>query len=114
MVPGMRHCIGSGGPAPNAFDPLTPLTNSVETGCVVKQMVAAHFQDNNPQLAWLHTMLLCPYPDVAVFQSGDVAKASNWSCGAKVLLRQCASTATKAENQNSGSLVRIALRITVL
>ena len=55
MVPGMRHCIGSGGPGPNIFDPLTPLIDWVETGVAPKQILAAHFQDDDPTTGVVYT-----------------------------------------------------------
>jgi len=81
MVPGMRHCVGSGGPGPNVFDPLTPLINWVERNVAPKQIVAAHFLDNDPTTGVVtRTMPLCPYPEVAQFLGGDVNDAANWSC----------------------------------
>jgi hypothetical protein len=67
MVPGMRHCIGSGGPGPNVFDPLTSAID--------------HFQDNDPSTGVItRTLPLCPYPEQAAFLGGDVNDAANWSC----------------------------------
>ncbi len=81
MAPGMRHCIGSGGPGPNAFDPLLPLIDWVEKGVAPEQILAAHFKDNDPTTGIItRTMPLCPYPKMAVFQGGSVNQASNWKC----------------------------------
>ena len=81
MVPGMRHCIGSGGPGPNIFDPLTPLINWVERYVAPKQIVAAHFQDNDPTTGVVtRTMPLCPYPQTPKFRGGNVTDARNWVC----------------------------------
>ena len=81
MVPGMRHCIGSGGPGPNIFDPLTPLINWVERYAAPKQIVAAHFQDNDPTTGVVtRTMPLCPYPQTPKFRGGNVTDARNWVC----------------------------------
>ena len=81
MAPGMRHCIGSGGPGPNFFDPLTAVINWVEQRTAPDQIVAAHFQDNDPTSGIVtRTMPLCPYPEVATFQGGDATDASNWTC----------------------------------
>jgi feruloyl esterase len=81
MVPDMRHCIGSGGPGPNVFDPLTPLISWVERDAAPNQIIAAHFQDNDPTTGVVtRTMPLCPYPEVAKFLGGDVNDAANWSC----------------------------------
>jgi feruloyl esterase len=81
MVPGMRHCIGSGGPGPNVFDPLSPLIDWFETGVAPKQILATHFKDNDPITGVVtRTMPLCPYPEVAQFIGGDVNDAADWSC----------------------------------
>ncbi len=80
MVPGMQHCIGSGS-GPNVFDPLMPLINWVERNVRPRQIVAEHFQDNDPSTGVVtRTMPLCPYPKAAVFTGGDVNHAANWSC----------------------------------
>jgi len=85
MVPGMRHCIGSGGPGPNVFDPLTSLIDRVEKGVAPEQIPAAHFKDNDPTSGIItRTMPPCPYPQVAVFRAGDGNEASNWSCVRRV------------------------------
>ena len=81
MVPGMHHCAG--GPGPNTFDALTPLIQWVEAGNAPDQIVAYHFKNNDPidNLVPDRSMPLCPYPQVAVFQGGNVDVASNWKCG---------------------------------
>lgn len=81
MAPGTRHCIGSGGPGPNVFDPLPSLIDWVENDVPPEQIVAAHFKDNDPTTGIItRTMPLCPYPKMAVFTGGDVSQASNWRC----------------------------------
>ncbi len=81
MAPGMRHCIGSGGPGPNVFDPLPSLIDWVEKGVAPEQILATHFKDNDPTTGIItRTMPLCPYPQKAVFEGGDVNDASNWNC----------------------------------
>lgn len=81
MAPGMRHCIGSGGPGPNVFDPLPSLIDWVEQDVAPDQIVAAHFKDNDPTTGIItRTMPLCPYPQIAVFTGGDVSQAANWKC----------------------------------
>ena len=81
MVPGMRHCIGSGGPGPNVFDPLTSLIDWVEKDVVPERILAVHFKDNDPTSGIItRTMPLCPYPEKAVFKGRDVNEASNWTC----------------------------------
>ncbi len=80
MVPGMQHCIGSG-PGPNVFDPLTPLIDWVEKNLEPKQILAAHFEGNDPSTGVvIRTMPLCPYPKEAVFKGGHVNQASSWVC----------------------------------
>lgn len=83
MVPGMRHCIGSGGPGPNVFDPLSSAIDWVEKGEAPDRIFAAHFQDNDPSTGVItRTLPLCPYPEQAAFQGGDVNDAANWTCKA--------------------------------
>ena len=82
MVPGMQHCVGSG-PGPNVFDPLPSLIDWVERNVAAKQLVAMHFQNNDPSTGMItRTMALCPYPKAAVFKGGDVNQAASWSCRA--------------------------------
>jgi len=81
MVPGMRHCIGSGGPGPNVFDPLTSAIDWVEKGKAPDRIIGVHFQDNDPSTGVItRTLPLCPYPEQAAFLGGDVNDAANWSC----------------------------------
>lgn len=80
MVPGMQHCIGSG-PGPNVFDPLIPLIDWVEKDVEPKRIIAKHFLGNDPITGVVtRSMPLCPYPQIAHFNGGDVSRASNWSC----------------------------------
>ncbi|MGE0823148.1 MAG: tannase/feruloyl esterase family alpha/beta hydrolase [Candidatus Binatia bacterium] len=82
MAPGMQHC-GSG-PGPNNFNPLPALLSWVLTGTAPDQLIAVHFQDNNPTTGVVtRSMPLCPYPEVAVFTGGDVNVAANWVCQRK-------------------------------
>jgi feruloyl esterase len=75
----MHHC--NGGPEPNAFNPLRPVIDWVETGVEPDQIIATHYQDDDPNTGVVtRTMPLCPYPEVAVFTGGDVNEASNWVC----------------------------------
>lgn len=77
MVPGMHHC--GGGPGPNVFDPLTPLINWTQGGKAPAEIPASH---NNPNTGTVRSFPLCPYPETAVFQGGDVTDAANWKCSA--------------------------------
>jgi feruloyl esterase len=82
MVPGMQHCVGSG-PGPNIFDPLPSIIDWVEKNVAPNQIVAAHFENNDPSTNVVtRTMPLCPYPKAALFKGGDVNQAVNWSCRA--------------------------------
>lgn len=79
MVPGMHHC--GGGPGPNNFDAITPVVLWVLFGAAPDQIIATHYQDNDPSTGVVtRTMPLCPYPAVAVFTGGDVNEADNWIC----------------------------------
>ena len=76
----MQHCIGTG-PGPNAFDPLTSLVDWVERDVEPGKIIAAHFQNNDFGTGLItRTMPLCPYPETAHFQGGNVNQASSWSC----------------------------------
>ncbi len=80
MVPGMQHCLGSG-PGPNVFNPAAPVVSWVLTGMAPEQIIAAHYQNNDPTTGIVtRTMPLCPYPEVAVFTGGKVNVAANWAC----------------------------------
>ena len=79
MAPGMQHC--GNGPGPNNFNPLPALISWVLTGTAPTQIIATHFQTNDPSTGVVtRTMPLCPYPEVAVFTGGDVNVAANWVC----------------------------------
>lgn len=79
MAPRMHHCFG--GPGPNNFDALTPVAFWALYGVVPDQIIATHYQDNDPSTGVVtRTMPLCPYPAVAVFTGGDVNVADNWVC----------------------------------
>ncbi len=87
-VPGMAHC--SGGPAPDQFDPLTPLVNWVEKGQAPAQItVSARGAGNaggpNAELPadWsaTRTRPLCPHPSVARYKGqGDLNSAASFEC----------------------------------
>lgn len=80
MAPGMQHCIGSG-PGPNIFDPLTAIIEWVERGLQPGEIIARHFQNNDPTSDVItRTMPLCPYPEMARFKGGDANQASSWRC----------------------------------
>ena len=78
MVPGMHHC--QGGPGPNVFDALTPLTQWVENGVAPHGIVATHYVNNDPSMPADRTMPLCSYPELARYNGGPVHESSSWSC----------------------------------
>ncbi|MBL8347602.1 MAG: tannase/feruloyl esterase family alpha/beta hydrolase [Rubrivivax sp.] len=88
-VTGMAHCTG--GPATDQFDALTPLVRWVEQGEAPEALTAsARGAGNaggvNPELpaGWApsRTRLLCPWPQVARFQGGDLESAASFRCEA--------------------------------
>ena len=87
LVPGMNHC--SDGPAIDQFDLLTPLVRWVEKGEPPRNVVASARGPENPGGANLdlpanwsttRTRPLCAYPQVAVYDGGDVEKAESFTC----------------------------------
>ena len=85
-VPGMNHC--SGGPATDQFDMLSALVVWVERGEAPASVTAtargAGSNMVNPELpaGWSaqRTRPLCPWPQVARYQSGDPERASSFAC----------------------------------
>jgi feruloyl esterase len=86
-VPGMAHC--GGGPSTDAFDALGALVAWVERGEAPAQIVAkargpGHAGAPNPEVPahWApdRTRPLCPYPQVARYQGGDVDQAASFRC----------------------------------
>ncbi len=73
LVPGMAHCAG--GPATDVFDGLTALVQWVEQG-QAPQAIAAHGSSVMPGIS----RPLCPYPKLARYRAGDVAKAESFDC----------------------------------
>jgi Tannase and feruloyl esterase len=87
VVPGMNHC--SAGPATDQFDLLEPLIKWVEHGLAPEAVEAtSRGKDNaggaNQDLpsSWPanRSRLLCPYPTVARYTSGNSEAASSFSC----------------------------------
>lgn len=80
-VPGMGHC--SGGPATDKFEMLDAMVQWVENG-IAPDSVLAQVSADNPELPdnWSkqRTRLLCPHPQVAWYEQGDVEAASSFSC----------------------------------
>jgi pimeloyl-ACP methyl ester carboxylesterase len=87
LVPGMSHCAG--GPSTDQFDLLKPLVKWVEEGDAPEEVIASARGLSNPggpnfdvPPTWSadRTRPLCPYPEVAVYQGGNVEKATNFEC----------------------------------
>ena len=70
----MFHCRGGFGP--ERFDALTPLINWVEGGRAPDRIVAS--QTDGDMIT--RTRPLCPYPQVARYESGNRAEAASFAC----------------------------------
>jgi pimeloyl-ACP methyl ester carboxylesterase len=86
-VPGMAHC--SGGPATDQFDSLGPLVRWVEQGEAPQMLQASargagNHGGVNAELpaGWsaARTRPLCPWPQVARYQGGDLESAASFRC----------------------------------
>ena len=79
-VPGMNHC--DGGPAPDLFDLFGALTAWVEDGTPPDAVTVAARPDNAEVPAALAgaQRLLCPWPAVATYRTGDPASAASFAC----------------------------------
>lgn len=75
LVPGMAHCAG-GQQTVDSFDLLTPLVSWVEEGVAPAEVVATG--RSMPD----QSRPLCPYPQYAHYESGDMKDAENYSCRA--------------------------------
>jgi Tannase and feruloyl esterase len=78
LVPGMNHCVGSGGPATDLYDSLTPLVNWVEKGTAPDSIVARAAATS----PWPgRTRPLCAYPQQARYKgAGSIEDAASFSC----------------------------------
>jgi feruloyl esterase len=75
MAPGMFHC--GGGPGPNAFDTLSPLSDWVEQGKAPDSLLATKAAAGKV----VRTRPLCPYPQVAKYKgTGSIDDAANFAC----------------------------------
>jgi feruloyl esterase len=97
MVPGMAHCYS--GPGANSFggvgqqippvrdklhDIQTALENWVEKGEAPERLIATKFADETPGNRQVKfTRVLCPYPSVAAYKSGDPNDAASFACVSK-------------------------------
>jgi hypothetical protein len=78
LVPGMNHCVGSGGPSTDLYDSLTPLVNWVEKGQAPDSITATAAAT----APWPgRTRPLCPYPQQARYKgAGSIELAASFSC----------------------------------
>jgi feruloyl esterase len=75
MAPGMYHC--GGGPGPNVFDTLGPLSEWVERGKAPDTLEASKAEQGKV----VRTRPLCPYPQTAKYKgSGSTDEAANFTC----------------------------------
>jgi hypothetical protein len=97
MAPGMAHCYS--GPGANSFggvgqqippvrdarhDVQIALENWVEGGAAPDRLIATKYVDDTPQTRQVKfTRVLCPYPMVAAYKSGDPNDAASFACVAK-------------------------------
>ncbi len=80
-VPGMTHCRG--GPATDDFDLFATLVDWVEYGVEPQSVAAGLAADNKdipPDWSPERTRPLCPWPQVARYQEGDVEQAASFTC----------------------------------
>nr|POE92441.1 putative feruloyl esterase [Quercus suber] len=75
--PGAQHCFGGHGVLPTFA--LESLVEWVESGKAPQTLNAASAPSNGQTPA--KTRILCPYPQVAVYQGGDENDAASFQCG---------------------------------
>lgn len=94
MVPGMAHCYAGEGagnfgavgqqipPTRDALhDIQTALEKWVEEGVAPERLIATKYADDKPETRQVKfTRVLCPYPQVARYKSGDPNDAASFSC----------------------------------
>jgi len=84
LVPGMGHCWGVTGYAPDLFDPLSVLEDWVERGRAPEQIEARQHTNVKEQVGEgpvLRTRPLCPYPSRAAYDgTGSPYSATNFQC----------------------------------
>lgn len=80
FAPGVNHCGGGEGPAPDDQSLLDTMVDWVEKGVAPTSVMATH---RTPAGVVDRTMPLCPYPQVARYKgTGDVKDAASFVCGA--------------------------------
>lgn len=91
LVPGMDHCWGVTGLAPDIFDPLAVLEKWVEHGEPPAQIVATQYATNDERMGHgtiVRTRPLCPYPLEAQYTGvGSVDSAQSYHCAAVEAIR---------------------------
>nr|POE48814.1 putative feruloyl esterase [Quercus suber] len=75
--PGAQHCFGGHGVLPTSA--LESLVDWVESGNAPQTLAAASTPSDDQSPA--KTRILCPYPQVAVYQGGDENDAASFQCG---------------------------------
>ncbi|KAJ7181360.1 tannase and feruloyl esterase [Mycena crocata] len=75
-VPGAFHC-GLGGPGPNYFDPVPQLMKWAEDSTPPERIVAKKFNNGG---GLNRSMPLCPWPNIAMYVSGDVDVEGSFAC----------------------------------
>jgi feruloyl esterase len=93
MIPGMNHCLG--GPGPNNIggfaqaagvpqdaqhDVLSALERWVEKGIAPDKIIGTKFVNDIPANGVAFTRPLCPYPQSARFEGGNVNNAASFAC----------------------------------
>ncbi|CAE7172488.1 unnamed protein product [Rhizoctonia solani] len=102
MIPGLAHCkegpgagafgragqrsVSQGGAGQSVsftpqYDMILAAINWVEKGVAPKSLIGAKYKNDDIKQGVAFTRLFCPYPQEAVYQGGDVNKASSYSCG---------------------------------
>jgi feruloyl esterase len=79
FVPGVNHCGGGEGPAPDQMQMLDQMVDWVEKGVAPVSVLGTHRTGSVVD----RTMPICAYPQVARYKgSGDSKDATNFVCGA--------------------------------
>lgn len=100
-APGVAHCGGGAGPSP--VDAFGALVNWVEHGIVPDTLLAV---GGSAAPASGRTRPLCPYPQTAIYQGGDINQATNFRCGGNLETHStiCADVLVKYRSEVNGDL----------
>jgi feruloyl esterase len=80
-IPGVTHC--GGGVGLDRFDALEALTDWVEKGKAPERIIASVNPANREiPASWsaIRSRPLCPWPQYAKYQGGDVETATSFAC----------------------------------